>query len=96
MRVYSFVRAQVMIEYVMLSSVNDQLEHAHAVGNLLRGRNVVLNLIPWNPVLSPGMAFSAPTRASIAAFHDVVRQIYGVPCTTRQEKGQDISGGPLA
>lgn len=41
--------------------VNDGLELAHQLGALLAGRNVVLNLIPWNPIYSPdGPPFAAP------------------------------------
>ncbi len=41
---------QVFFEYVMLRGVNDNPEQAHELGALLRGRNVVQNLIPWNPI----------------------------------------------
>ena len=41
---------QVFMEYVMLRDVNDGPEQAHELGKLLQGRNVVQNLIPWNPV----------------------------------------------
>ena len=37
-------------EYVMLRDVNDGPEQAHQLGKLLQGRDVVQNLIPWNPV----------------------------------------------
>lgn len=84
---------RVFVEYVMLSGVNDGLELAHELGQLLQGRAVVLNLIPWNPVYSPdGPPFEAPVEGQVAAFQGVVRGQYGVHCTVRQEKGQDISG----
>lgn len=38
------------MEYVMLRGVNDGPEQAHELGALLQGRDVVQNLIPWNPV----------------------------------------------
>lgn len=54
---------------------------------------MTLNLIPWNPVLaSPGIVFSAPSDADVAAFRDITFLKYGVPTTIRQEKGQEISG----
>lgn len=34
----------------MLRGVNDNPEQAHELGALLKGRNVVQNLIPWNPI----------------------------------------------
>ena len=47
-------RQSVFVEYVMLGpDVNCTEEHAHQLGALLRGRDVLVNLIPWNPILSP-------------------------------------------
>ena len=48
---------QVFVEYVMLREVNDGPQQAHELGALLQGRDMVLNLIPWNPVgfLSPSL-----------------------------------------
>ena len=86
------VGAQVFVEYVMLAGVNDGEEQAHQLGALLRGRSVVVNLIPWNPVFSPGIAFAAPDPDRVRRFHSIVRGEYSLPCTVRQEKGQDISG----
>jgi adenine C2-methylase RlmN of 23S rRNA A2503 and tRNA A37 len=82
---------QVFVEYVMLAKVNDSEEQAHQLGALLQGRAVVLNLIPWNPVYSPEFDFKAPGHQRTETFQTIVRQ-YGVHCTVRQEKGQDISG----
>jgi len=82
----------VFVEYVMLSGVNDSEQQAQQLGALLRGRDVVVNLIPWNPVFSPGIAFAAPDPNRVKRFHSVLRSEYGLPCTVRQEKGQDISG----
>ncbi len=54
------MRAQIFVEYVMLNGVNDGPETARELGALVRGRNMLVNLIPWNPVYSPGMQFEAP------------------------------------
>jgi adenine C2-methylase RlmN of 23S rRNA A2503 and tRNA A37 len=84
---------QVFVEYVVLRGVNDNLEQAHELGQLLQGKDVVVNLIPWNPVYSPdGPAFEAPDADRVTEFQATVRGQYGVHCTVRQEKGQDISG----
>ena len=84
---------QVFIEYVMLRGVNDNIEQAHELGQLLQGKPMLINLIPWNPVYSPdGPAFEAPDEGRVAEFMRVVRDEYGLFCTVRQEKGQDISG----
>ena len=39
---------RVTIEYVMLDSVNDSLENANELADLLHGLNVYVNLIPYN------------------------------------------------
>lgn len=74
--------------------VNDAPAQAHELGALLQGRDVVVNLIPWNPVLSPehdGPVFEAPAPGAVAAFQGIVRGSYGLHCTVRQEKGQDVA-----
>lgn len=86
-----YILLQVFVEYVMLAHVNDETEQAHQLGALLQGRAVVLNLIPWNPVYSPEFKFKAPGYDRTHKFQNIVRE-YGVHCTVRQEKGQDISG----
>jgi 23S rRNA (adenine(2503)-C(2))-methyltransferase len=85
-------RQKVFLEYVMLRGVNDNPEQAHELGALLRGRNVVQNLIPWNPIYSPTISFEAPGPERTLEFQRILRQEYGVPTTIRREKGQDISG----
>ena len=86
---------QIFVEYVMLHKINDSPETAHELGQLLRGRNMIVNLIPWNPVYSPGMQLEAPSSARVAEFQRIVREEYGIFCTVRQEMGQDISGTSL-
>ena len=76
----------------MLHKINDSQETAHELGQLLRGRNMIVNLIPWNPVYSPGMQLDAPGTERVAAFQRILREQYGIFCTVRQEMGQDISG----
>ena len=41
---------RVSYEYVLLSGVNDQPQHAEELARLLRGRNAHVNLIPMNGV----------------------------------------------
>eukprot|EP00798_Chlamydomonas_sp_ICE-L_P021606 gene21606-28606_t len=85
-------KQKVFVEYVMLSGVNDGQEQAEELGALLQDHNVVLNLIPYNPVYSPGMSFKAPTMEAVTQFQSTLRIKHGIPTTVRQEKGQDIAG----
>jgi len=83
---------KVFIEYVMLGpDVNCTSQHAHQLGELLGGKDVVVNLIPWNPILSPGMEFAAPPPGAVAAFQAILKEDYGLLTTIRQEKGQDVA-----
>ncbi|KFM24282.1 Dual-specificity RNA methyltransferase RlmN 1 [Auxenochlorella protothecoides] len=83
---------RVFVEYVLLGEANCRAEHAHALGALLSGRNVVVNLIPWNPILSPAMDFRGPAPGQAVEFAVVLREQYGLPTTIRQEKGQASEG----
>ena len=56
---------KVFVEYVLLAGVNDGVEIARELGALLEGHRVMVNLIPWNPVLSPDMHFGAPPPAQV-------------------------------
>jgi len=93
-------KQRVFVEYVLLAGLNDGAREARALRELLQGRDVVVNAIPWNPVLAAegggdgrGPVFAAPSAAAVAAFHAEVRLGgRGVPCTVRQERGQDIEG----
>jgi len=88
-------KQKVFVEYVLLEGVNDGLLEAEQLGQLLQGRDVTLNLIPWNPVHSPASSefgFGAPSPEAVSAFQRCLREKYGVFTTVRQEKGQDISG----
>ena len=85
-------KQRVFIEYVMLGpEVNCLEEHARKLGEILQRRDVVINLIPWNPILSPGMEFAAPAAGMTAAFQRILKEEYGLPSTIRQEKGQDVA-----
>lgn len=63
---------KIFVEYVMLREVNDNVEQAHQLGVLLKDLKVTINLIPWNPVLSPDMVFEAPGMDRVRCFFFVV------------------------
>lgn len=84
-------KKRVLMEYVLLGpDFNCKSEHAEELGQLLHGKDVVLNIIPWNPILSPGFSYEAPPQATIQKFIEILDKKYRIPCTTRQEKGQDV------
>ena len=79
---------RVTFEYVLLSGVNDQAEHARQLVKLLRGRPALVNLIPYNPV--PGLPYRTPSPAATAQFVEILTQ-GGLNVTIRHRKGDRIS-----
>jgi 23S rRNA (adenine2503-C2)-methyltransferase len=92
-RYFELRRRKVFVEYVMLGGVNDRIEQARALADLLDPRVFKVNLIPYNPT---GM-FRASSPKAIAAFEAELRR-RGVPTTVRLTRGRDIAAacGQLA
>ncbi|CAE5967867.1 unnamed protein product [Arabidopsis arenosa] len=82
---------KIFIEYIMLDGVNDQEEHAHLLGELLKTFQVVINLIPFNPIGSTSQ-FETSSIQSVSSFQKILRETYKIRTTIRKEMGQDISG----
>ncbi|MCT8742604.1 bifunctional tRNA (adenosine(37)-C2)-methyltransferase TrmG/ribosomal RNA large subunit methyltransferase RlmN [Glaesserella parasuis] len=86
---------KVTIEYVMLSHVNDDVEHAHQLADVLKNTPSKINLIPWNPFPEAPYAKSSNTR--IDRFQKTLME-YGFTVTMRKTRGDDIDAacGQLA
>jgi 23S rRNA (adenine2503-C2)-methyltransferase len=80
-------RERITFEYVLLNGVNDAVENAREVVELLRGIRVKVNLIALNP--GPGISFSTPEEDRVAAFQGVLMQA-GIPAFVRRPRGRDI------
>jgi 23S rRNA (adenine2503-C2)-methyltransferase len=78
---------KITFEYILLKGVNDQLEHAHQLADLIRGLHAYVNLIPYNPVSES--FYQAVDLNSALVFYDALKK-RGVTCTLRQEHGRDI------
>ncbi|MDH3545938.1 MAG: 23S rRNA (adenine(2503)-C(2))-methyltransferase RlmN [Gammaproteobacteria bacterium] len=85
----------ITFEYVMLRDVNDSLQHADELFDLLRGKPAKVNLIPFNPF--SGTAFKRSAADTIRHFQDRLRK-RGLVATTRKTRGEDIDAacGQLA
>ena len=79
---------RVTIEYVMLKEVNDSIEHAAMLANLLRGLNVYVNLIPYNE--TNNIDFKKSDKSTILAFYDELKK-QRINVTIRKEFGSKIS-----
>lgn len=88
-RVSLIQQNSVMIEYLMLAGVNDSLADAAELAAWLRGLDVHVNLIPYNPIASaPHLASTERTQRD--AFAEVLRAA-GFVTTIRYSLGADIA-----
>lgn len=87
---------QLMIEYILLGQkdkdgsvglLNANEEHALKLVELLRGHNVMVNLIPWNSV--DERDFSALSGNAVHKFQDILIK-NGIHTRIRRERGADI------
>ena len=89
---------RVLIEYVLLDTINDQPTHATQLVSLLAPlrSHVLVNLIPWN-VATVAVQYRPPQKEAVAVFQRLL-QAGGLWCSVRQEMGQDVDGacGQLA
>ena len=80
-------RKRVIIEYVLLDNVNDKIEHAHQMIELLKDFPCKINLIPFNPF--PHAPYKRPNGQRIQKFKDILSQA-GFVTTVRTTRGEDI------
>lgn len=85
---FEFSGRRLTYEYVLLAGVNDQPAHAKSLARLLRGRQAMLNVIPYNPVA--GLPYQTPSRNALKAFREILEQA-NVNVNVRQRKGDDIN-----
>ncbi|MEO8122758.1 MAG: 23S rRNA (adenine(2503)-C(2))-methyltransferase RlmN [Burkholderiales bacterium] len=90
----------ITFEYCMLDGVNDSLEHAHELVELVAERAATriackFNLIPFNPFPQSGLHCSPRDR--VLEFAEVLRAA-GIVTTVRRTRGDDIAAacGQLA
>ena len=80
-------RERLTFEYVLLSGVNDEVNHAREVLDLVRGMRAKVNLIALNP--GPDIPFATPEPERVLAFQQVLVR-GGVPTFIRRPRGRDI------
>ncbi|QDU64565.1 putative dual-specificity RNA methyltransferase RlmN [Planctomycetes bacterium Pan216] len=78
---------QVTFEYVLLADINDEAHHAQELARRLRGRDAMINLIPFNPV--SGLPYREPTSTRTKAFAETLREA-GFTVKVRKRKGARI------
>jgi 23S rRNA (adenine2503-C2)-methyltransferase len=80
-------RERLTFEYVLLNGVNDSVEDAREVAELIRGLRAKVNLIALNP--GPGITFATPSEERVLQFQRVLIAA-GVPAFIRRPRGRDI------
>ncbi len=83
------------LEYCMLGGINTSKESAEELFKFTKGLEVLVNLIPWNPI--DELNFTTPTDAEIRSFTQELKR-YGINYTMRRSKGRENSAacGQLA
>jgi 23S rRNA (adenine2503-C2)-methyltransferase len=80
-------RERLTFEYVLLGGVNDDVQHAREMVELIRGLRTKVNLIALNP--GPEIPFSTPDDDRVLAFQNVLMRA-GIPTFVRRPRGRDI------
>lgn len=79
---------RVTFEYIMLDGVNDSVDNALELVNLLKGINCYVNLIPYNE--TEALQFKRSNPLTIAKFYDILKK-NNITVTIRREFGGTIS-----
>ncbi|MBD3231979.1 23S rRNA (adenine(2503)-C(2))-methyltransferase RlmN [Candidatus Dependentiae bacterium] len=83
-------RDYITIEYLMLKNINDTLNHAKKLVQILSHLKVKINLIPYNPTKT--LSVKTSTEQQLNLFAKYLRSKF-IPVTVRRSKGQKIKGG---
>ena len=85
----------ITFEYVMLDGINDKVQHARELIELVKDVPCKFNLIPFNPF--PNSGYERSTNENIRVFRDILQQA-GFVVTVRKTRGDDIDAacGQLA
>ena len=80
-------RERLTFEYVLLGGLNDDVQHAREVVDLILGLRAKINLIALNP--GPDIPFEMPSDERVLAFQNVLTRA-GIPTFIRRPRGRDI------
>ncbi len=81
---------RVSFEYALFDGVNDSLQQAQKLADIIQDLNCHVNLISANNVANQKMQPSP--RSRVLAFQQELKN-RGINCTLRQSRGQDIDAG---
>jgi 23S rRNA (adenine2503-C2)-methyltransferase len=78
---------RVTFEYIMLDGVNDSIDCARQLADLIRGMNAYVNLIPYNE--TENISFKRTEKKKILEFYDILKK-EKINVTIRREFGGNI------
>lgn len=78
---------RVTFEYILLDGVNDSIENAKELSNLVRGMNCYINLIPYNE--TSHIEFKRAKQDNILKFYDTLKK-NNINVTIRREFGRKV------
>lgn len=85
---------RITLEAVLLSGINTRKEDADALASFAEGLDVVVNLIPWNPVEDlglDGVDFKEPSETETNRFERMLADRH-LTTTRRYKKGRGVAG----
>lgn len=80
-------RYKITFEYVLVKGVNDTMDEAKKLVEILKGIKAKINLIPYNPF--DGSPFNAPSKETIEMW-DKLLYSSGIQTNIRMSRGQEI------
>lgn len=80
-------QGKVTVEYVMLNGINDSMEQAEELAQVMKQTPCKINLIPFNPY--PGSPYSRSSNSRIDRFAKVLMG-HGYTVVVRKTRGDDI------
>jgi len=81
---------RITFEYVLLGGLNDSVDHARELVQLVRRIPAKINVIPWNPI--DGDEYDRPDEGRVHAFVQAVADAQ-MTVTVRYSKGTEITAG---
>ncbi len=79
---------RITLEYCLLGGINTTKESAENLRKFVKGLDVLVNLIKWNPI--PSLPFKSPSESEVRAFTRELERM-NIAYTIRRSKGQDGS-----
>jgi 23S rRNA (adenine2503-C2)-methyltransferase len=82
-------KKRLTIEIVLLKGINDGKSDIRKLRDYVRGLDVIVNLIPWNPV--EGIGFEEPDETAVQLYYTELEKAR-IPAVRRYRRGRKIGG----